>query len=193
MVNKKIKLIGMIAVLSIFALAVINVPIYTQEETDNDGMKTGISFDNYVDVAYKPANSDTWTYLVKGKHNLLVDNGKTYIETQIGNGSAIASNSTIYLSLSDAGTAPAASWVQLPNEISTNGLARTSGTYQHIAVGQWNFTNTWTATGAQTVQLAGLNYAAGNSSGNLFAALQFTQASLAANDQIRVNWSITLS
>lgn len=163
--------------------------------TDNagQGLEDGLSigYHGHVDVYKIPAGGKE--ILVTSKDNLLVDNGKNYIRTQIGSGGAVASNSSSYISLSNSTDSPAAGWVQIPSEISTNGLARAQGTYAANGTGAWNMTYTWTATGSQDAQLTGLNYASGNTSGALFAALTFTNTSLQENDQLRVVWSISVS
>ncbi len=187
--NNKIKY----ALIAIVSLMVIGVgSILTTPYSLDDGTHQNLKYDGYVNVDVKKAGTDTWQPLASGKHNLLVTNGKNYIQTQIGNGNAVASNSTKYISLSNDATSPDAAWTVIPTEIASNGLTRATATYLANGTGAWNYTYTWTATGAQSAQLTGLNYAPAND-GNLFAALQFTAVSLVANDQLRVIWSISVS
>lgn len=189
---KKIIKIGIVAVVFAFILFGI-VAMISSTSGKDDGTNVDIKYRGHVDVYKIPANTKSPILVYSGK-NLLVDNGRNYIRTQIGNGSAIASNSTKYISLSNSASAPAAGDTIIPAEITTNGLARATATYLTNGTGAWNYTYTWTATGAQSAQLTGLNYdSIAGSDGNLFASLQFTAVSLQANDQLRVVWSISVS
>ena len=116
--------------------------------------------------------------------------GLNYIEELIGNNGTDPSSDRISLS-NDAG-APAAGWTEIPNEIVANGLSRASGTYASTGNGVWTITHTFTASGAQSVQLAGLNWAPGGD-GNLLCADQITAASLINGDTLELTWTITVT
>lgn len=195
--NKRVLIaIAAIVILAIAGLHAIkggaDVQAAAQSGTGTD--RVDIGYDGYVTVQKYDASLDKWETLAAGKHNLLVDNGKNYIRKQIGDDTSVAANSTKWISLSNDATSPAAGWTIIPTEINANGLSRAQATYAANGTGAWNYTYTWTATGAQSVQLTGLNYApTPTSDGNLFAALQFTSTSLQANDQLKVVWSITVS
>lgn len=159
---------------------------------DNSGLTQNIQYKGHIDVYKIPANTGK-PELIDSKDNLLVTNGKTYIRTQIGSGSASASSSASYLSLSNDTTAPDAAWTNITAEITTNGLARAQGTYAANGTGAWNFSKTWTATGAQSARLVGLNYGNTANDGTLFASVQFSSAPLATNDQLQIIYSIAVS
>ena len=184
-----IVLIGLISVSAM--LPSLQSDIGTQSQAD-DPFNQGISYRGHVDVYKIPAGSNE-KQLVDSIDNLLVTNGKTYIRNQIGSGSASASSSASYLSLSNDGTAPDAAWVDIPAEIVANGLSRTQGTYAANGTGAWNFTKSFIATGAQSAQLVGLNYGNTANDGTLFASVQFTGVTLATNDQLQVIYSISVS
>ncbi len=158
----------------------------------DDGLNQNINYKGHVDVYKIPAGSNE-KQLVDSKDNLLVTNGKTYIRTQIGSGSATGSSSASYLTLSNDATAPDAAWVDVPTEIVANGLSRAQGAYAANGTGAYNYTKLWTATGAQSAQLVGLNYGNTANDGTLFAAVAFTPVTLAINDQLQIIYSISIS
>jgi len=163
-----------------------------QKNENSDPFTQEISYKGHVEVYKIPADTGI-PEKVADKDNLLVTNGKTYIRTQIGSGSASASSSAKYISLSNDATAPDVSWVDIPTEITANGLGRAAATYAANGTGAWNMTYTWTATGAQSAQLTGLSSGGTPSDNTLFAALQFASVTLATNDQLRVIWSVSVS
>jgi hypothetical protein len=195
--NKRVLIaIAAIIILAFAGLHAFNEGGEAQAAAQSGGGRdrVDIGYEGYVTVQKYDARLGEWETIAAGKHNLLVDNGKNYIRKQIGDDTSVATNSTKWISLSNDGTAPAAGWTIIPTEINVNGLSRAQATYAANGTGAWNYTYTWTATGAQSVQLTGLNYApTAASDGNLFAALQFTSTSLQANDQLKVVWSITVS
>jgi len=80
----------------------------------------------------------------------------------------------------------------LSSEITTNGLARSQGTYAHTnGAATATISKTFTASGAQSVQKCALFDA--SSGGTMHHALSFTQRSLQSGDQLAVTFTITLS
>ena len=125
-------------------------------------------------------------------HNLITSAGKDFISAQLGSTSP-GTNGANYIALSADTGAPAAGDTTLTGEITTGGLVRTQGTYAHTN-GQSTFTvsKTFTASATHTaVQKAGL-FTAGTG-GTMMAENTFSPVSLAANDQLTITWTITLS
>lgn len=124
-------------------------------------------------------------------HNLITNAGKDFISAQIGSLSP-GTNGANYIALTNTAITPAAGDTTLAGEITLNGLGRAQGAYAHTN-GQSTFTitKTFTATGAQSAQAAGLFTA--SSAGTMMAENTFTAVSLATNDQLTITWTITLS
>ncbi|AIF83496.1 hypothetical protein NTE_01432 [Candidatus Nitrososphaera evergladensis SR1] len=125
------------------------------------------------------------------QHNLITNAGKDFISAQIGSDST-GSNGANYIALTNTAITPVAGDTTLSGEITNNGLSRAQGTYAHTN-GQSTFTvsKTFTATGATAAQAAGLFTA--SSGGTMMAENTFNAVSLAANDQLTITWTITLS
>jgi hypothetical protein len=123
-------------------------------------------------------------------HNLITSAGKDFIAAQVGGAGGTATAQ--YIALTNTAITPAAGDTSLSGEISTNGLGRALGTYAHTAgTNTFTISKTFTATGSQSAQAAGLFTA--SSSGTMMAENTFTSVSLAANDQLTITWTITLS
>lgn len=132
-------------------------------------------------------------------HNLKTTGGIDFLSNVIsttGTQPAVAK----FLALSTDATAPAAgdcaagsTTCVLTSEVTTNGLARTAGTYAHTnGTSTYTLTNTWTATGTvSSVQKAAVFNAA--SSGTMVFENTFTAVTLNTNDTIQVTWTITIS
>jgi len=191
----KISIMAVVALIGLISVGAMlpssQSDIGTPAQAD-DPLSEGISYHGHVDVYKIPAGTDQ-KQLVDSKDNLLVTNGKTYIRTQIGSGSASALSSASYLSLSNNATAPDAAWVNIISEIEANGLSRAQGTYAANGTGAWNYTKTFTATGAQSAQLVGLNYGNTANDATLFASVQFSGVTLATNDQLQVIYSVSVT
>jgi hypothetical protein len=136
-------------------------------------------------------------------HNLITDAGKDFIREQIGQttaSGAIDGNGANFIALTNTGITPAAGDTALSGEITANGLGRGAGSYAEVSTNQFTITRTFTASGAQSAQAAGLFTAAvtgtpgaGGDDGIMVAENTFTAVSLAANDQLTITWTVTLS
>ena len=126
--------------------------------------------------------------------NVMTTLGLNFIEEHLGIGGASYDDPAKWISLSNDGSSSAA-WTQLPTELDdTNGMGRAVGTYASTGDGVWTITNTFTATGAVTVQTTGLQWLVTlQSNTNLMAANDFTSVVLATDDSLTVTWTITLS
>lgn len=128
-------------------------------------------------------------------HNLRTNGG---IDWQAGVMSATSQPAPAnYIALSNNGTSPAASdcaagstTCTLTSEITTNGLARHIATQSHTnGTNTWAITYTWTASGTQSVQEAGMFDA--SSSGTMAFEAAFTQVNLVSTDTFTATWTVT--
>lgn len=121
--------------------------------------------------------------------------GKNYIEGKLGNNFTIASYpSAQWISLSNDAGAPGAAWTEIPNEIAANNLTRAQGAYTSTGDGVWTISSTFTASGNQAVQLAGLQWAPGSATdNNLLCADQISAASMIAGDTLTLTWTNTIT
>lgn len=130
-------------------------------------------------------------------HNLRTTGGADWQASAMGN-TATQPASATYIGLTNDATAPAAgdcaassSACTLTSEITTNGLARHQGTYAHTGgTASWTLAYTWTATGAQGVQKAGMFNAA--SSGTMVFEAAFSPVTLASSDTLTVTWTVSI-
>jgi len=124
--------------------------------------------------------------LIDCNSNVVTNTGKDFIKTSIGQE---ASNNVSELAIGN-GTTPVVASTSLDGEKTANGLERVNGTYYNNGVGNWSIVYTWTSTAdAQVLNTTGL-YAIG---GNLFAGTTFTETTLQTDDQITINYTISVS
>ena len=100
-----------------------------------------------------------------------------------------------FMAITNDATAPAVGDTTLTSEITANACGRAIATYAHTP-GATTYTQvkTWTASGAQSAQQAGLftgGYGAGGG-GILVAHTTFTSATLANGDSLQLTWTWTL-
>lgn len=111
----------------------------------------------------------------------------------IHNGQGTAAGN--YIGLSNDAVAPSTSDTSLASEITTNGLARAQATTRTHTTGNndWSLQYTWTATGSQSAQKAGLFTQTGPPvAGVMSHENTFASVSLLTNDQLQLTWSGTL-
>jgi hypothetical protein len=96
-----------------------------------------------------------------------------------------------YIALSNSGATPAATDTSLASEITANGLSRALGTVSHTAnATSYTVSYTFTATGSQSAQNAGLFNASTAGYGTLCFENTFAQVSMASGDTLAVSWTI---
>jgi len=202
-----VETIGMVlALIAMFALAAfaLSAPaVQNVEQVSTDVTPAGDSFsgarigyDGYVTIKKYEAATDKWITVEESKHNLLTNIGKNLIKAKLNGSDVAAANNLSSVSLSaDNGAGIAATDIVLASEISTNGLGRNgTATWSNNGTSGFNYTATWTATASQSAASTGLQWSSvPSSSGNLFAALAFTQQDLLINDQLQVIWQIVIS
>lgn len=158
-------------------------------------MGNGGHFDPDVNVYFqvtKGEASGASASLASG--NLITDIGEAYIRdaclTLDGNTTAWA------ISLSNVGS-PLAAWTQLDTEVAANGFTRAVGVdteWSNAGDYAFNITKTFTATGTQQLQTAGLQWdSTASSNNNLFAAATFTQTTFNSGDTLTITWVITFN
>lgn len=128
--------------------------------------------------------------------NLITDIGEAWLRDWAGSsaGNTTSRDGARYISLTNTGS-PAADWTKLNSEVTANGFDRNEGTvtwWTNSGDAAFNVTKTFTATGTQQLQTAGLNWVAtDDSDNNLFAAATFTQTTFNAGDTLTITWVIT--
>jgi hypothetical protein len=123
--------------------------------------------------------------------NLITNAGRDFLHSQGYNTSGLGSNGLNYIALSNDTVGEGAGSTILSNEITTNGLARTQGTYAHTPGNNvTTIDHTFTASGTQSAQKAALFTA--SSSGTMNHVLGFTQRNLITSDTLQVTFQITL-
>jgi len=99
-----------------------------------------------------------------------------------------------WIALDSSATAATADDTGLASEITANGLGRAAATCTRVTTDDTNDTaqlvHTWTATGAQTVQGAGIFDTSSAASGIMLARQTFTAKNLAANDTLELTYKI---
>ena len=130
-------------------------------------------------------------------HNLRTTGGADWQANAMGTTGSQPAAAT-YIALTNDSASPAAgdcaagsSACTLPSEITGNGCGRAQGTYAHSnGTTSWSTSHTWTATGAQQVQKAGMFNA--SSSGTMAFEASFSQVTLANTDTLTVTWTVSI-
>lgn len=86
----------------------------------------------------------------------VTDFGKDWIEQQIFSDVNYTDNA-LYISCSNDETSVSTAWVELPSEITSNGLERATGSYLSTGVGSANVSTTFSVTGTQSTCLYGIS------------------------------------
>lgn len=179
-------------IFSILFLALASVCALAQNGAPHDRLAIG-----EVNVHIVAAHADGTVFVDESIHNLTTTGGLDFVANAMGATSGQPAGAN-YLALSNDGTAPAASdcaggstTCTLTSEIVANGCSRAQATYAHTSsTSTYTLTHTWTATGAQTVQKAGIFNAA--SSGTMAFEAQFSSVTLANTDTLTITWTITV-
>ena len=125
--------------------------------------------------------------------NLLTNAGRDFLHLQGYQTSGLGTNGGNYIALTSDSAAAAATDTTLTGEITNLGLNRQQGTLAHT-VGQTTstITKTFTATGtSNAVQKTALFTLSSN--GTMVHEATFSSVNLANNDQLQIQWTVTLS
>ena len=131
-------------------------------------------------------DKDGTVYYDQWVHNLRTNAGINWQYGQMAGGTAAVCT---YIALSNDSGTPAATDTAVASEITSNGLARAAGTPAHTSnATSYTLSYTFTATGAQSAQKAGMLNA--SSAGTLCFENTFTAVSMQTNDTLAVTWTI---
>lgn len=131
--------------------------------------------------------------LVGCSHNLLFNNGKDQIKYVIGSGQDTGAITNLALCNANSTYGcgePVAGASELFTSFNDCGLANATGTYASNAVGNWSVSKTFTATCDNVLTNATRIM---NSSASPFAGNNFSLVTLQTNDQLTINWTISVS
>jgi len=150
-----------------------------------------------VNVHVVAAHADGRVFYDSSTHNLRTTGGADWQANAMSATSGQPAGVN-FIALSNDATSPAAgdcaagsSTCTLASEISTNGLARTQATYAHSnGTNTYTLTHTFTASGTQAAQKAGMFNA--SSSGTMVFEAAFTQVSLGSGDTVTVTWTVSI-
>jgi len=122
--------------------------------------------------------------------NLSTDDGQDFIAEQLGSTSP-GSNGANYIALSEGTTDETETSSTLEEEITTGGLARAQGSYNHTTgANSFTVSHTFTASASFTVHKSALFTA--SSGGTMVWVANFTNdASLISGDQLQVTWTVS--
>jgi hypothetical protein len=169
---------------------ILNAPAVSNRTTDSAGIKS-------VNVHIVAQHADGSIFSDQSTHNLRTTGGADWQANAMGT-TATQPAAANYVAVSNNATAPAAgdcaagsTSCTLSGEITTNGCARAQATYSHTnGTNTFTFTHTFTATGAQSVQEAGLFNA--SSSGTMVFEDDFSQVTLANTDTLTITWTVSI-
>ena len=150
-----------------------------------------------VNVRIVAQHADGTIFYDNSIHNLRTNGGGDWQANAMGATSSQPAAAN-YIALTNDSTAPAAgdcasgsTTCTLPSEIVTNGCARAQGTFGHVNGNTtWTLTHAWTASGAQSVQKAGMFNA--SSSGTMVFEAAFSVVTLANTDTLTVTWTVSI-
>jgi hypothetical protein len=137
-------------------------------------------------VHFIARHADGTVFYDQTVHNLRTNAGVNWQFNQMAGTTAGACT---YIALSNDTAAPSATDAALAAEITTNGLARASATPAHSGnTSSYTLTYTFTATGTQSAQKAGLFNAA--STGTLCFENAFSPVAMNSGDTLQVVWTL---
>lgn len=119
--------------------------------------------------------------------------GKNWIEDQLGD--SPSTDPAKWIACSNTTDSASAAWTELPDEITTDGLARAAGTYASTGDGTWNETNTFSVTGTNSTVAYGLHYASSGDNNLLCAENQGagSRKNVVNGDTLAVTWQCTVT
>lgn len=192
--RKQLLVLGVVAFLSVLVVAAGLMSFQPQTgATVDDGLHYGSAV---TLTQYRPGvgiiSEQTF-------HNVVTSEGKDYIKVMLGSDST-GFGSMKYFGLSNnathvpAAATTAAFWKSDVGEVTGSGLDRATASYFSNGVGNWTLSKTWTASGAvANIQLAGMFNDTYANTGYMLAENNFTAVSLQANDQLTLNWTVSIS
>jgi len=188
MKNKILKGTVAFLALTVLILGTMNVSTYQKLINIESEYGTQLNFEIHVSM---------WHYrngeLLEYSHHagVLTTIGQDYIEGKLGGvNDADFSNNATYIGLSNNTGAPNSGWTVIPDEITTGGMSRTTGTYVNDGVGQWNITKSFSPTESNSTRLTGLYWDTGS---DLIASDTFTAINYQNGDTVTITWTISVA
>lgn len=125
-------------------------------------------------------------------HNILTNDGKDLIKNYLSKG-GLGTVDFIGLCNATSGcNVSSATSTYLNSEYTSGGMNRAQGTYLSLGTGNWSIYKQFTATSDNLlINKTGLFNA--TSAGTLFAENTFTLVTLQTNDQLTINWTISVT
>ena len=166
----------------IFAIAFFSFANTGVQTTNSDG---SLNYKGYVCV-YKNGE------LIECNHNLLYDRGKNITRDLLGIGGGGPALTIALCNASAPCATPVAAGTEAFTSYYTCGLTNATGTYATLQgnPGNWTITKTFTSTcDSLTTNVTRLM----NASSDLFASNTFSLVTLQTNDQLTINWTISIS
>ena len=119
--------------------------------------------------------------------------GKNWIEDQLGD--SLSTDPAKWIACSNTTDSASAAWTELPDEITTDGLARAAGTYASTGDGTWNQTKTFSVSGANSTVCYGLHWAASGDNNLLCAENQGAgnRKNVNSGDTLKVTWQVEVT
>jgi hypothetical protein len=150
-----------------------------------------------VNVHIVAAHADGTVFYDYSIHNLRTTGGADWQAAAMAATSGQPAGAN-YIALSNDSASPAAgdcaagsTSCTIASEISSNGLARAQASYAHSSgTSSFTLTHTFTATGTQAAQKAGVFNA--SSSGTMVFEAAFTQVSLSNGDTVTITWTVSI-
>jgi hypothetical protein len=124
-------------------------------------------------------------------HNITVNAGLEWVKSVISNNGDTEAGTDFmeYVAVGSNNTSPAAGDTTLNTEITTSGLGRAIGTYASGATGVCTVTKSFSVTGSETVEEAGLFD--DPTAGTMLARVLTGTTSVSNGDTLEVEWTIT--
>ena len=119
--------------------------------------------------------------------------GKNWIEDQLGD--SPATDPAKWIACSNTTDSVVVGWTELPDEITTDGLARAAGSYASTGDGAWNETYTFSVTGTNSTVCYGLHWAASGDNNLICAENQGAgnRKNVNDGDTLKVTWQVSVS
>jgi hypothetical protein len=123
----------------------------------------------------------------------LTTDGKNWMEDQLGD--SPSTDPAKWIACSNTTDSASADWHVLPDEITTDGLARAAGSYASTGDGAWNITKTFSVSGSNSTVCYGLHWAASGENNLLCAENQGAgnRKNVNSGDTLKVTWQCSVT
>lgn len=174
--------------LLVIPLLVFGVFIATNnKDIAENAPEQGARIDGWVTIYKTDAITGESSIIKNHEHNIMTNRGLDIVRQHLTTGSVeYPTNITL-----GTGASPGAATTTLAGKFTDSGLVASAGcTLANTTTGNWTCAYVFTATGIKNdINLTALY----TPNGDMFAGANFTNTNLAVNDQLTVNWTITVS